>query len=225
MSKNVVKLLYAAKIGDLINRAVNKTSKGLALIHDAAVQTMLHAKKTGDVTLAARLMQEFKDNCKGVVVAGLAEWFKANSPIKLTVEEGQVKGKLLKKGEPGYKDFDTVKAEAEPAMESKAVAGRTDRPIEPMSLAMLKGRLKGLADQVEKAASEGGRGFDGPTPEMQAAQARICRTFVENLVVLADKIDLSAPAANIVENVTGKKDRKSARGQSTAAKAEARQAA
>ena len=112
-------------------------------------------------------------------------------------------------------------------MESKAVAGRTNRPIERMSLAMLKGRLKGLADQVEKAAAEGGRGFDGPTPEMQAAQARICRTFIENLVVLADKIDLSAPAANAVESITGNKDRKSNAGKNKAGKttAEKRQAA
>lgn len=167
---STAKLLSKSKIDALISDAVKTTAKGLALIHVAAVQCMLHAEKHGDVTLAARLVQEVKDNCKGVVVAGLNKWFKDHSPIKLaTDEDGKVVGSLLKEGEPGYKPFASGEAETHVAMEAREVTARTDRPIEPFSIALVKQRIASLKPQLKKATEEGGRGIVGDARIIEVA--------------------------------------------------------
>lgn len=186
-----MKLMTTAKITALITKAVATTQLGLVMIHTAAVQTMMHAEEHGDVTLCARLMQEVKDNCKGVVVAGLADWFKKYSPVKLIVEEGKVKGTMLKPGEPGYKAFNVQEAEANPAMESKEVGDRANRPIEPFSIALVKKMIRGFESKLDKAIKEGNREIVGD-PEL-------IRTFIKGVVKAADKVEVLKPKTTTTE--------------------------
>ncbi len=194
-----IKLLKSAAIITLISAAVTQTAKGLAMLQDAADQCILHAEKHGDVTLAQRLMQEVKDNCKGVVGAGFRQWFEKYSPIAIIVDDkGNVKAKLLKEDEPGYKPFDTAKAIEAPALEAKEVTQRSNQKIEPFSIAMVKQRIKGMLSQVDKATAEGGRGVIGNPDTI--------KTFINGILVAADKIEVIEPKAGKQKvNVKAKK--------------------
>lgn len=182
-----VKLMTATKINALIDNAVKATSKGIDLIQQAAEQTMLHAKEHGDCTLAARLVTQVRDNCKGYVWQGLVTWFHTYSPIKLSKgEDGSIVASLLKEGDKGYKPFDAEEAVAHPAMESKEVKARTDRPIEPFSFAFVKQRIMSLQSQMKKAAEEGGRGLgftgeDGKFHAYGEEQVKQMNAYLANL--------------------------------------------
>lgn len=203
-------LLSASNIGKLIDKAVKTTKQGLELIHQAEIQCLAHAEKHGDTTLLTRLVTEVRDNCKGVVVAGLNKHIQDNSPIKLSVdpETKEVKAKLLKEGDPGYKPFDIQTAEATPAMDAREVTDRTNREIRPMSIAELKAMMKRIAERAVKSER-----FIGDTEEDQAVEKRRVEAYGKRLVLLMDSISIEVPAAQTEEAVTGKADRKSTRGQ------------
>jgi hypothetical protein len=144
-----VKLLPAGTVRKNIDSHTGQIALGLAGLHDDMVQCMKHAELHGDITLAQYLMQSVRDRCKGVVVAGIAQWFGKFSPIKLTSKDGVVSAQLLKDGEKGYKGFKSAEAEATPAMESKEVTDRSTRPIVKPTIAYFKSRISGFAKQVD----------------------------------------------------------------------------
>lgn len=144
-----VKLMSAGTVRKSIDANTRMIAVGLVGLHADMVQCMLHAEKHGDITLAQYLMQSVKDNCKGVVVAGIAQWFAKFSPIKLTSKEGVVSAELLKEGDKGFKAFNSAEAETTPALESKEVTDRANRPIVKPTIAYFKSRIAGFAKQVD----------------------------------------------------------------------------
>ena len=143
------KILPAGTVRKSIDSNTKMIAVGLAGLHSDMVQCMLHAEKHGDITLAQYLMQSVKDNCKGVVVAGIAQWFAKFSPIKLTSKEGVVSAELLHEGDKGYKPFNSGEAETTVALESKEVADRANRPIVKPTISFFKGRIAGFLKQVD----------------------------------------------------------------------------
>jgi hypothetical protein len=221
------KLLSKDKINTLIDRAVSHTAKGLKMLQEAATQCLLHAEKHHDVTLIARFEQEVKANCKGVVVAGFRKWFEDRGPIKLSVDDkGAISARELKEGEPGFKKYDTTKESLDkPAMEAREVTNRSNRPIEPMSPGLIKSRIKGFVDQIEKASQDGGRGFTGETQKDKDATKQACLNLVNKTLLIMDNVDLTkAPAGDVLEAVTGKADRVSTRHRNAAKRKEAGEA-
>ena len=180
---NEVKMLPRKQVVALIDRSVKTTAKGLELIHEASVQCILHAEKHGDVTLAQKLMQDVKDNCKGVVVAGLAKWFQDYSPVRLTSENGEVKASLLKAGEKGYKAFDTKAASENVAMEAPEVKNRAERPITKPTIAFFKQRISGFAKQVDR--------FQETAPEdqkMTQAEVNTIKLWLNSVTEFGNKV-------------------------------------
>jgi hypothetical protein len=213
MSKSKFVLLSAVNIGKLIDKAVKTTKQGLELIHQAEIQCLAHAEKHGDTTLLTRLVTEVRDNCKGVVVAGLNKHIQDNSPIRLSVdpETKEVKAKILKEGDPGFKPFDIQTAEATPAMEAREVTDRTNREIRPMSIAELKGMMKRIAERAVKSEK-----FLGETEEAQALEKSRVEAYSKRLVLMMDNISIEVPKADTVEQVRGEPNRISAKGKAKA---------
>lgn len=143
------KLLSAANVRKSIDSNTKMIAVGLAGLHSDMVQCMLHAEKHGDITLAQYLMQSVRDNCKGVVVAGIEQWFTKFSPIKLTSKDGIVSAELLKEGDKGYKAFNSAEAETTVALESREVTDRANRPIVKPTIAYFKSRIAGFTKQVD----------------------------------------------------------------------------
>lgn len=181
-----VKLMAADKIRKLIGTVGTLGGKFADAVHITGVQCILHAQKHGDATLADELVKTVRSSTPGYVWQGLVLWFRANSPITWDAE-GKVS--LLKEGDKGYKPFDPAKADAEPAAKAKEVTARTDRPIEPMSIAFIKGRIKSMVQQVEKAGKDGGRGFAGKTPEEQAQTEASTKAWIKRVAMVVDTID------------------------------------
>lgn len=200
MADKTVKLLSAGKISLLITKAISAASAALSLIHEAAVQCMLHAEKHGDVTLAQRLVQEVKDNCPGIVVAGLNEWYREYSPINLTMENGQVKAKLLKEGEKGYKAFNSAEAAEKKALNTAEVKSRAERPITKPTIAFFKQRIQGFAKQVER--------YQENAPEdqkMSEAEVATVKTWLLSISEFGNRVSLisEAPSADNVADAKG----------------------
>lgn len=185
---------HIKKVGDL-------GAEFASTLHMTATQTLLHAEKHGDCTLALELVETVKANVPGYVWQGLAAWFRKYSPIHFYVdEEGKNAVKLLKEGEQGYKPFNSSEADENPAGESRDVKNRTDREIEPMSIALIKKRIASLIKQAEKAGEEGGRGFVGETDEQKEQARQATLVFIKRLSMIADTItttpEVVAPKAD-----------------------------
>lgn len=179
-----MKLLEVAAIRLMIVSVGTKGKEFAQLIHETAVQTLLHAKEHGDATLADELVKSVKENLPGYVWQGLVKWYRTNSPIFWDAE-GKVR--LLKPEEKGYKAFDPETAEAKPAASDSAVKNRTDKPIEPFSIKLVKSRVFGMVKQLDKAQEQGGRGVVG-----DAAQIR---SFLTQTIAFMDKVQVIEPKA------------------------------
>lgn len=189
-----MKLLTSEKIKEAIQN-IGKKGKALAdLIHGTAVQTIMHAQKHGDATLADELVQTLRGSMPGYVWQGLVLWYRKNSPIAWDAE-GLVY--LLKADEKGYKPFNPEEADAHPAAEAREVSARTDTKIEPFSIALIKKRIAGMATQLEKAQADGGRGVVGDPATI--------KLFINSVVAFADKVSVvETEAETVVEEVKGR---------------------
>jgi hypothetical protein len=182
-------LMAAAEIRASIKKVGDLGAEFASTLHMTAVQTLLHAEKHGDATLALELVLSVKDNVPGYVWQGLVAWFRKYSPIHFYVDEqGQHAVRLLKEGEKGYKPFNSSEADENPAGEQREVKKITDREIEPMSIALIKKRIASLIKQAEKASEEGGRGFVGETPEQQEQARKTTLVFIKRLSIIADTL-------------------------------------
>lgn len=197
---STVKELPAKTVRANIDAHCSQIALGLAGLHADMVQCMLHAEKHGDITLAEHLMQSVKDKCKGVVVAGVAQWFDKFSPVKLTSTDGVVKAELLKEGDKGYKPFQSAEAEATPAMESKEVGARANRPITKPTIGYFKKRIAGFINQVDN--------FNKEAPEnerMTDQEVKITKLWLNSVsdfgakvTVMADMDRTPAPAQGAI---------------------------
>lgn len=179
-------LLAAAAISAMIGQVGVKGKELSSLIHDTAVQTVLHAEQHGDATLAHNLVMTVKDNMPGYVWQGLVKWYRTYSPIAWDAK-GEVY--LLKEGQQGYKPFASEEAASKPAANDAAVKNRTDREIEPFSIGMMKKQIGRWQGQLDKALKEDGRGVIG--------DAESIKTFINGVKTFADKI----VTTQVVENV------------------------
>lgn len=203
-----MKLLTSEKIKEAIGNIGKKGAALAALIHSTAVQTILHAQKHGDATLADELVKTLRDTMPGYVWQGLVLWYRKNSPIAWD-EKGNVY--VLKADEKGYKPYNPEQAEANPAAAAKEVTARTDTKIEPFSIALIKKRIAGMVTQLEKAQADGGRGVVGDPATI--------KLFINSVVAFADKVSVvdtaqekteGAPESETVVNETKAKGRKAA---------------
>lgn len=215
MSKTVktaldsLKVWPAAKIKAQQDQIAVTGVKMLEMIRENAEQCLAHFKAHGDITLAERLLASLPN---GMVVAGLAKWFKDFAPVKF-----DSKGKAEITDKEKIKDIDLEAAQAKNWVDDSQVQDRANRPIEPFNPAMIKGRIKGMLAQLKKAEEPGGRGFglsgQTTTPEEQEKIKTACYNLVNNTIKAMDTFNLTVnPEANVVEMMTGKKDRVSRRG-------------
>lgn len=191
-------LMSVADIRASIKKVGDLGAEFASTLHMTATQTLLHAEKHGDCTLALELVESVKENVPGYVWQGLAAWFRKYSPIQFYVDdEGKNAVRLLKEGEPGFKPFDANAADENPAGEDQAVKKRTDTKIEPFSIKLAKKRIQSLLSQAEKADKDGGRGFEGDTPEAQAKTRHDTIVFLKRVSLMIENIKVidEAPAA------------------------------
>lgn len=191
-------LMAAAEIRASIKKVGDLGAEFASTLHMTGVQTLLHAEKHGDCTLALELVLSVKDNVPGYVWQGLVSWFRKYSPIHFYVDDaGKNAVRLLKADEKGYKPFNSADADANPAAEDQAVKKRTDTKIEPFSIKLAKKRIQSLLSQAEKADKDGGRGFEGDTPEAQAKTRHDTIVFLKRVSLMIENIKVidEAPAA------------------------------
>lgn len=139
-------LKTAKQIGTMVDTAIKHTVTGDQLIHDAAVQTMAHAERHGDCTLADRLV---KGLGRSIRVQGLRVWYAENSPIRWN---GDNKVGMLKTTDRTYKPFNIDQANAVPFYALGAAEERTAKPLDTMAILKL---IHGLKGRVEKAVTDG----------------------------------------------------------------------
>lgn len=205
--KSAFKLWSAADIKAHQDTIATSGKALMTMIRDNGNQCLAHFKAHGDITLAERLLASLPN---GVVVAGLAKWLQSHAPVKFDRD-----GKATVTGKPEETKLD--EALAKDWVMDTQVQNRAKNPIEPMSPALIKGRIKGYLKQIEKAGETGGRGFVGKTPEEQKATQVACENLINKTILIMDNVDLtSAPVADVVSAVTGQSDRKSRRGQKQA---------
>lgn len=187
------KLLPAAKIVAMIADVGKKGAVFAKLIHDTAVQTVMHAEQHGDITLADNLIQTLRKTTPGYVWQGLVLWYGKFSPIRWD-KDGKVQ--LLRKDDKGYKPFDVAEATAKPAAEAREVQNRTNRPIEPMSIAMIKGFMARKLTEIDKAVQAGGRGVKGD-PDTLRVFVKSTLAFMDKVAVIEEKV---IPTAELPAN-------------------------
>lgn len=159
-----LKLLPPTKIRALEEKTLTAGATFVDGVKTVTLQWVMHAEKHGDHTPLRRWFQNLHEQTEGFVTAALYKWVRDHSPIVLSLgSNGQVDSKVLKEGETGYRPYNTgdMEAERETILKTEEVKNRTNRPIEEMSIKMLKRRILGFKRQLEKAQEQGGRGVIG----------------------------------------------------------------
>ncbi len=139
--------------------------KAEPMVAEAALYAVRHAKDHGDVTLADRLVKDIKAAVMAIQGKGkthpiadamlneLVAWFRTNSPIRW-----DAKGKCTIDKERGWKDKDLENAESEAFHETERAQNARDamlkaqtKALEPMTMADILGRIRGLRRTFESA--------------------------------------------------------------------------
>lgn len=138
-------LLPLKKINDRIGQILRNGAKLQTLVHDTAIQCLLHAETHGD----ARPMNALRKAMPPAMrIKGFEEWVKMFSPIRWNAE-GSVS--LAKPDAKGYMPFNIEAANDTPFWEATEEKVKvTDLSIETV-LAMLKRTLK----QAQAADADG----------------------------------------------------------------------
>lgn len=161
----------------MISQVADHGKSFMALLHDTAVQVMLHVQKHHDTTMVDKLFTAIPP---GVMVAGLKKWYTDNTPIRLTtekLEDGTFvhTATELKPNDPDYgKGYQTEKAAAAQFGQDRATAAVANRTIEPWSVKMLYDRIGSIEAQILKSKDQGGRGI-ASGENMVVLQACIAR--------------------------------------------------
>jgi hypothetical protein len=153
-SKNAAKLvlLEPAVIGKMVDAAIKHTLKGDAMIHEAALQCMLHAAPkelggtgSGDTTLADRLIQGLG---KSVRVQALKLWFHDFSPIRWN---GDGKVGQLRADAKDFKPYNPAMASENPFFSYAPGDERTARPISIDNILKI---VDGLDERITRAVEK-----------------------------------------------------------------------
>lgn len=161
-----------AKIKQAIQSIKTSGKKLDAKIHEVAVQCMIHAKKQGDVTLFASLVNAMPKSSRQ---KALVQWGMDHAPIKMIHDKAtrEYKGKMEKDWTQNIEDkFNLEKAAATPFWEH---SNEQAPQAQPMTFEKIMKRYEALRNQVHKAIES------GDIPEEQAA-------LVQNFVGQLDSI-------------------------------------
>lgn len=146
--------------------AVRVTMQSAALekpiVHAAAMATLAHAEKYGDVTLADRLVKSIRDlggEHANTTALYLVAWFRMRSPIRWDAKEAV---RQAKEGEPGFKAYDTAAAEKEAffqtpaAIEADKAAALTRKRVagDPLTYDNIVARARGIRKTYEAALTK-----------------------------------------------------------------------
>ena len=107
-------LLAANAIAKLNASAISSITASQDLLHNAAIQCLMHAEKHGDVTLMGSLIEGVRtvNGAKAhAYLSGLTAWVRDYSPI---YSKGKGNYGQRDKGDPLYKPYDLEKAAVNP---------------------------------------------------------------------------------------------------------------
>lgn len=151
MSYTIPALLTAKLIAANISRlgkALNPKGPTMTLLHDTAMQTLLHAQQHGDVTLCQRLFEAVGGDTGSIRGGAMKAWMAAHAPITA------IKGKWsMKKGWKAT-DFKIEEAGSKPFWEW-AGAEKATTITGASIFNVIKGLLKRVDNAVEKGTFKG----------------------------------------------------------------------
>jgi hypothetical protein len=162
-----LKLWGASKIKKQQDKIAKSGTKLLAMIRENANQCLAHFKAHGDITLAERLLASLPP---GMVVAGLAKWFKDFAPVKF-----DVKGKAEVTGKP--EETKLEEAMGKDWTQDAEVKSRANRPFTQPNIAYFKGMMSRWASKVDKLNAEAPAG-QRMTPE----EVAVTKAWINGLV-------------------------------------------
>lgn len=181
MAKNAeLKLWSAAQITKQQDTIAVTGTKMLAMIRENANQCLAHFKAHGDITLAERLLASLP---QGMVVAGLAKWFKDFAPVKF-----DAKGKAEVTGDPATTKLE--EAQTKNWVEDAQVKDRATKPITKPTIAFFKGRIEGFVKQVDRYNESA-----GPQDKMTEAEVSQVKLFLGSVSEFAKKVTVLSHVA------------------------------
>lgn len=149
--------------------------KMLEMIRENMLQCAAHFQQHGDITLAERLLVSLP---RGMIVAGVAEWFKQVAPVKF-----DEKGKATVTGD--HKSTDMGKAETLDWTDNAEVKKRATKPITKPTIAFFKQRIQGFIKQVDRYNEQ------APANEkMTDDEAKLVKLFLASVSEFANKVTL-----------------------------------
>lgn len=152
-------------------------TKMLVMIRENAQQCLAHFKQHGDITLAERLLASLP---QGMVVAGLAKWFKDFAPVKF-----DAKGKAEVTGDPSETKLE--EAAEKNWVEDAQVQDRANKPITKPTIAFFKGRIQGFVKQVDR--------FNESAPEkekMTTQEVETVKMWLNAVTEFGNKVTVAA---------------------------------
>ena len=124
-------------------RTIGTTSAKLdKLVHETAVQCLLHAEAHGDIRLMGSLLEQL---AKGYRRKGLTVWMEMYSPIRVN---GDGKIGLLKPENKRYVRFDVAQAEATPFWTIKEA---DEKVAKDLTIETIKGMVAGMLKKIDRA--------------------------------------------------------------------------
>lgn len=176
------------QVQGMIIRVRNAGKKYDALVHETAIQCLMHAQEHGDVRLMDRLVGALGRSTRK---NGLVFWVETFSPIRWN---GDAKIGLLKEDAKTYTPFNVEDADETPFWDLAP-----EPPVKPFNLAELLKLIEGLDKRIDRAVDKGT--FEGDEDEARELVARVQRAADSNEVVVADagtSDDDNAEAADAV---------------------------
>lgn len=140
----MVDIKTSKQVMGMITRVKTMGKKYDALVHETAIQCLLHAQEHGDVRLMDRLIHALG---RGYRAKGLKVWVEKFSPIRWN-GDGNVG--LAKEGTKIYAPFDVETADATPFWTLEEAAERTAKPL---TLEALHAIVNNFSKQVEKVGN------------------------------------------------------------------------
>lgn len=195
-------LLAPTKIRALEDKVIASGQDFIAGVKNVTMQWTMHAEKHGDYTPLQTWFQRLHDETEGFVVAALWKWVRDNTPLEVSIENGQISMKALKEGEKGYRPYSGEKMaeQADEILKTEEVNRRTRTVIEPLHLGSILKRIENMRNQVKRIADgDSDRKFVGYPDVALNHLNRILALGVEPVKVgnrqhaynpQADKVDL-----------------------------------
>lgn len=182
------KLLAASVIMKQQDQIAVTGTKMLEMIRENAQQCLAHFKAHGDITLAERLLASLP---QGMVVAGLAKWFKDFAPVKF-----DAKGKAEVTGD--HKETKLDEAAEKNWVEDAQVKDRANKPITKPTIAFFKGRIQGFVKQVDRFNESAPAAEKMTDQEVKTVKMWLSAisSFGNQVTVLTDKDEPSVAAVN-----------------------------